>query len=63
MINMCCEIHTGHARHHAGCWCCCPPRRFLTKKEQIERLEEYAKSLEGELAGLKEYIEELKKKS
>ena len=60
---MCCEIPTGHARQHAGCSCYCHSRRFLTKKEQIERLEEYSKSLAGELAGLKEYIKELKKES
>lgn len=60
---MCCEMPAGHTWHHGGCWCCCPPRRFLTKKEQIERLEKYAQALEGELSGLREYIEELKKKS
>lgn len=36
-------------------------RRFFTKKEQIERLQEYLKMLEKEIDGVKEHIEMLKK--
>jgi hypothetical protein len=36
-------------------------RRFLTKQEKIEWLEEYKSSLEKELAGVTERIEELKR--
>jgi len=36
-------------------------RHFMSKAEQIERLEEYREALEKELAGVKEAIEELKK--
>lgn len=35
-------------------------RRFLTKEEKIEWLEEYKNSLEKELKGVTERIEELK---
>ncbi len=33
--------------HHMDFGCCFPPRRFLTKDEQIERLEKYAKELDN----------------
>lgn len=49
-------------RHQMGHGCCCPPRRFLTKEEEIERLKRYATGLEKELAGLREYIQEMEKK-
>ncbi|MCK4527750.1 DUF5320 domain-containing protein [candidate division WOR-3 bacterium] len=61
-IKMCCESPKGHARHNDGCGCS-QPHRFLTEGAQIEKLEEYAKSLEKELSGVKEQIEELKKKT
>jgi hypothetical protein len=35
-------------------------RRYLTKQERIEWLEEYKSNLEKELAGVSERIEELK---
>ncbi len=35
-------------------------RRYLTKEEKIEWLEEYQNNLEKELAGVKERIQELK---
>lgn len=38
----------------------CGERRFLTKEEKIEWLEEYKSGLEKELAGVTERIEELK---
>ena len=36
-------------------------RRFMSKAERVERLQEYKEALEKELAGVKEAIEELKK--
>jgi hypothetical protein len=36
-------------------------RRYLTREEKIEYLEEYKKELEQEAAGVAERIEELKK--
>lgn len=52
------------------CGCGAPPhtywhehprhRRFLTKKERIERLESYAEELRKELAAVEEQIKELK---
>lgn len=62
-MKMCCGTEDKSRLHHIGSGCCCHPRRFLTKEEQLKRLEEYAKTLEKELTGLKEYIEEFKKKS
>ena len=38
-------------------------RRFLTKDEKIEKLEEYKKWLENEAKGVNEAIEKLKKAS
>jgi hypothetical protein len=36
-------------------------RRFLTKEEKVEWLEEYKTNLEKELAGVTERIQELKR--
>ena len=36
-------------------------RKFLTKEEKVEWLEEYKSSLEKELTGVTERIQELKK--
>ena len=46
------------------CDCGCAPafRRFFSSKEEKECLETYRGQLEKELAGLKERIENLKKK-
>jgi len=58
-----CDIGYGHPWPHrrergrSPFW----GRHFMSKAEQIERLEEYRESLEKELAGVKEAIEELKK--
>ena len=41
---------SGHGHH----------RRYLTKAEQTERLQQYAAELENELKAVKERIEELK---
>lgn len=50
-----------------GCGCGCgayeDARGFLTKEERIEVLSEYKKSLEQEVKGIEESIQELKKKS
>jgi len=67
---MCCrEIELGH---HAGymlpranmahgmCSCGCGGRRFLSKKERIEMLEEYLESLKSEMEGVEEELKELK---
>jgi hypothetical protein len=51
-----------------GCQCGCEAgipgyphgRRFLTKEEKIERLENYAESLKKELSAVAEKIKELK---
>jgi len=55
-----------------GCGCGCGPhhheewhghphrRRFLTKQEKIERLQDYAEELKKELAAVQERIKELK---
>ncbi|AJF60732.1 MAG: hypothetical protein QT03_C0001G1253 [archaeon GW2011_AR10] len=37
------------------------PRRYLTKEEKIEMLEEYKDSLENEVKGIEERIKELKR--
>jgi hypothetical protein len=39
---------------------CHEGRRFLTKQEKVEWLEEYKSNLENELKGVTERIEELK---
>jgi len=63
------EIEHGH---HAGCMppraymahgmcsCGCGGRRFLSKKERIEMLEEYLESLKSEIEGVEEELKELK---
>jgi len=38
-------------------------RRFLTKEEKVEWLEEYKSNLEKELTGVTERIQELKKQN
>ncbi len=51
----------------SNCGCCgcgCGPffRRFISAKEEQERLEEYRDQLKSELAGVEERIQELKGK-
>ncbi len=71
---MCCEEemqgrhaeHIGHEAHHKGmarsmCGCGCGGRRFLSKKEKVEMLEEYKESLQNELEGVEEELKELKR--
>lgn len=43
-----------------GCGCGSFFRRFITKEEEEERLEEYRKQLKKELAGLEQRLQELK---
>ena len=59
-----CGHHQGHG--HCGCDCGCGGgceggfrRRFTTRAERIERLEEYRKTLEAELEGVKESLAEM----
>jgi len=73
---MCCgeEMHghhvgrIGHEAHHRGmaqgmCCCGCGGRRFLSRKEKVEMLEEYRESLKSELEGVEEELRELKRES
>jgi hypothetical protein len=60
--------HMGHKGHHGGmahgmCGCGCSGRRFLSRKEKIEMLEEYRESLKNELEGVEEALKELQKAS
>jgi hypothetical protein len=48
-----CGCHTGDFGHSSG-------RRFLTKEEKIERLENYSEELKKELVAVEERIKELK---
>jgi hypothetical protein len=70
---MCCgeEMHGHHAgrmihgAHHRGmvhgaCGCGFGGRRFLSRNEKIEMLEEYRESLKNELEGVEEELKELK---
>jgi hypothetical protein len=67
----CCEPQWGDGHgmhphgHHAGHGCCCGhhgiARHFVTKAERLEALESYRDSLQKELEGLNEHIQELEK--
>jgi hypothetical protein len=52
-----------HGIHHSDAHgtCGCGERKFLSKKERIEMLEEYRESLKCELKGVEEELKELKK--
>jgi hypothetical protein len=54
-----------HGMHHSGVrgMCGCHKRRFLSKKERIERLEEYRESLKCELDGVEEELKEIRAES
>lgn len=47
-----------------GRWCGCGPffRRFVSAKEERERLEEYRDQLKNELTAIEEHLEEFKDK-
>jgi len=53
----CCECNC----HSSDCGCGDGKfvRRFISKKEKLEHLEEYREELKNELAGLEEHIQEL----
>jgi hypothetical protein len=58
--------HTIHGSHHGGmvhgmCGCDCGGRRFLSRKEKVEMLEEYREALKSELEGVEEELNELKR--
>ena len=61
---MCCEPKAVKTSSDSGC-CCCEPglavRRFVSSKEEAEKLESYKDQLEREIAGIDERIEEIKK--
>lgn len=66
---MCCEINeyqraSGARRYAFGCCCGCGPsfRRFVSREEERERIEEYRDQLKKELAAVEEYLKELKGK-
>ena len=60
---MCCETReTPIGSTSRMCNCGGSFRRFITKKEERECLEEYEKQLKNELAGVEERILELKNK-
>jgi len=48
----------GHGQHGA---CGCGFRKFVSKKERIEMLENYREALQSELEGVEEALKELKK--
>jgi len=48
---------------HGMCGCCCQGRRFLSRREKIEMLEEYRESLKNELEGVEEELKTLKKEA
>ena len=71
---MCCgeEMQGHHARHaihgaphggmiHGMCGCDCQGRRFLSRREKMEMLEEYRESLKNELEGVEEELKEIKR--
>lgn len=57
--------HMAHGAHHRGMshgMCGCGgERRFLSRKEKIEMLEEYRESLKSELEGVEEALKELQR--
>lgn len=57
--------HMGHGAHHGGMAhgkCSCGgERRFLSRKEKIEMLEDYRESLKSQLEGVEEALKELEK--
>lgn len=61
---MCCEPNVARISGASGC-CCCGPgymaRRFVSSKEEAEKLKRYREQLEKEIAGIDERIDNLKK--
>ncbi len=52
----------GTQGYDCGCGCCTFNRRFISAKEEQERLENYSEQLKNELGGVEERIQELKSK-
>jgi hypothetical protein len=46
--------------------CCCEPsefqRRFITKEEELEKLQAYREQLRKELEGIEEHLKDIKSK-
>ena len=55
---MCCMTERHHG--YSSMRCCCSPRRFFTKEEEIEMLEDYKDQLKKELEGVDRKIKEMK---
>lgn len=65
MKMCCCGCCCGWGRHHwhhggREDFGAHVHRRFMTRKERIDMLKEYAESLRNELAGVEEELKELK---
>jgi hypothetical protein len=45
---------------HGICGCGCGGRKFLSRREKMEMLEEYRESLKNELEGVEEELKRLK---
>ena len=43
--------------------CSCKTRKFLTRKEEIEKLHKYVEDLKKEIIGVEEHIAHLEKKA
>lgn len=56
-----CKCGKSHGSYGCGGNCECD-RKFLTKEEKVEMLKEYKDTLNKELKGVSETIEELEKK-
>jgi len=59
-----CNERAGMPHHHGFngmMGCCCSNRRFMTKAERINWLEDYKKNLQAEIKAVDEVIKELKK--
>jgi hypothetical protein len=58
-----CKEDTCGCHEHEGCDCCSGgfERRFLTKAEQIEELEEYLAELKLEVQAVEEHLADLRK--
>jgi len=56
------QISRGVTQHHQGC-CCgyAHPRRFRTREEIVQDMDDYLKQLHAEIKGVEERIAELKK--
>ncbi|OPY50722.1 MAG: hypothetical protein A4E49_02613 [Methanosaeta sp. PtaU1.Bin112] len=55
-----CDCGCGEPSDKGMCGCGCGGRKFLSKREQIEKLEEYSKMLKSELEGVEEKLKEIK---